>query len=155
MPTRDFRTDRFRGLGLLFLRLGAGLYLAVGHGWPKIAGSVGEEGGIATAAEALGPGLPALLLALVSGALELFGGLLTIIGVFTRPVSGSLLLYVTGAYLIGLGVGGIGPTLVYVGVFLTLLLAGPGRYSVDEYMTDPGSPEDDIVNSKDMPAEES
>lgn len=151
MPTPDLRSSRFRGLGLLFLRLGGGLYLAVAHGWPKIAGTLGEEGWMASAAETLGPGLPTLLFSLIAVALELFGGLLAALGFFSRTVSALLVLYVLGAYLIGLGIGSIERTLVCGGVFLILLLTGPGRYSVDEYLTPTG--EYVVVNSTERSAE--
>ena len=150
----DFRTDRFRRLGLLILRLGAGLYLAIGHGWPKIAGSVGEGGSVASVAETLGPGALALLFALVSVLLELLGGLLAALGFFTRTVSACLALYVTGAYLVGLGVGDLELTGMYGSVFFVLLLAGPGKYSVDEHLTARESPAYVVVNSTEMPAEE-
>lgn len=149
----DFRTDRFKGLGLLFLRLGAGLYLAVGHGWPKIAGSVGEGGWVASVTETLGPGVLALLFALVSVLIELLGGLLAALGFFTRTVSVCLLLYAVGAYLVGLGVGGLELTGVYGSVFLALLLTEPGRYSVDEHLTARESPAYVVVNSTEMPAD--
>lgn len=106
---------------------------------------------MASAAETLGPGLPTLLFSLIAVALELFGGLLAALGFFSRTVSALLVLYVLGAYLIGLGIGSIERTLVCGGVFLILLLTGPGRYSVDEYLTPTG--EYVVVNSTERSAE--
>ncbi len=57
----------------------------------------------------------------------------------------------TGASLIGLGVGGIKPTLTYASVFLAVLLSGPD--SIDEYVTDTCSSEYVVIDSTDVPAE--
>lgn len=153
MPAVDLQSDRFEDLGLLFLRLGASLYLAIGHGWPKIAGSVGGNGWMPSVTETVGSGIPALLFVLVAVFLELFGSLLAALGFCMRTISACLVLYLASSYLVGLGLESFELTFLYGSVFLALLLTGPGNYSIDEYLTVEDSPAYVVVNSKEMPAE--
>ena len=74
----------------------------------------------------------------LAGVLETFGGLLILIGLFTRPVAFVLAGFMAVAYFMAhaplsfypmLNMGE--PAILYCFVFLTLMVAGPGSWSVD------------------------
>ncbi len=74
----------------------------------------------------------------VAGILELFGGLLLLLGLFTRPVAFILSGLMAAAYFMGHASGGFWPVLnrgelavLYCFVFLYLAAAGGGPWSVD------------------------
>ncbi|WP_020178646.1 DoxX family protein [Methylopila sp. M107] len=80
--------------------------------------------------------LPPLLLA--AGSIELFGGFLLAIGLFSRPVAFLLSGMAAAAYFIGHASSGFFPIInkgelaaLYSFVFLYLFFAGPGPWSVD------------------------
>jgi len=70
----------FQPLGLLFLRLAVGIIFLV-HGYPKLTRSATAMQGMFVQ-----HGLPAQLV-YVAGVLETFGGMLLIVGLFTRPAA--------------------------------------------------------------------
>lgn len=138
--------DRFQSAVLLILRLAGGLYLALGYGWPRLAGSAGSGEWMAEVMGTVGQGRPALLLSAALVSVELVGGLLATFGVLTRSVSGVLILYLAGTYPVGIGAEDLAIRLACGGGFFLLLLTGPGRYSLDEYLKPPNSPEYVVVN---------
>ena len=69
-------------IGLLVLRLGAGLFMAFGHGFGKIPPSDGFIGGV----EKLGLPMP-IFFAWMAAFSEFLGGLLIALGLFTRPAA--------------------------------------------------------------------
>lgn len=123
-------TDSPRGdLGLLLLRVIAGLSLALAHGLGKVPpqpGFVGMLGGI---------GLPAPeVFAYLSAAAEFAGGLLLAIGLLTRPAA----LLVAGNMAVVVLLGHAGDPfgdrekgVLFGAIALLLLLTGAGRYSLD------------------------
>jgi putative oxidoreductase len=125
------RLVRYRPASLALLRIGAGL-LYVEHGAQKLLGMFGGFGGT--------PGATAPLASLmgVAGVLELFGGLLIVLGLFTRPVAlllaGEMLVAFFKAHAPKGGVplenGGEVP-LLYLLIFLTLAVLGAGALSID------------------------
>jgi putative oxidoreductase len=116
-------------LGLLLLRLGAGLMLAFGHGLRKI----NDLGGFTASVARHGLPLPELL-GPAAAASEFFGGLLVALGLFTRP--SAVFVAITMA-VAAFWVNGESPfakqelALLYGCAALTLVLSGPGAYSVD------------------------
>jgi putative oxidoreductase len=75
----------------------------------------------------------------LAGVLELFGGFLILIGLFTRPVAFILSGQMAVAYFMAHAPQGFFPILnagelaiLYCFVFLYLFVAGPGTWSVDE-----------------------
>lgn len=121
--------DKATDVGLLLVRLVAGLSLAFLHGIGKVPpqeGFVGMLGGMGLPA----PGLFAWLAALA----EFGGGLLLAVGLLTRPVA----FVVTVHFIIvvtmvhaGDPIGDRELPLLFLVTAVLLLLAGPGRYSVD------------------------
>lgn len=124
-------------IGLLILRVGIGLMMAVGHGLVKLQNY-----------ETMSSKFPDLLgigaannLNLAIGA-ELVCALLVVIGLFTRLASLPLIATMaTAAFVVHAKdplfmAGGAAkePALLYLVPFLALLFTGPGRFSVDGLM---------------------
>jgi putative oxidoreductase len=113
------------------VRIGTGL-LFVEHGLQKLFGLLGGidgRGATVSLMSQLG----------VAGVLELVGGLLIIVGLFTRPVAIVLILEMIVAFSIAHLPRGGAPVqnggelaLLYALIFLFLATHGPGPYSVDE-----------------------
>jgi putative oxidoreductase len=83
---------------------------------------------------------------LVAGILEVFGGLLILIGFLTRPVAFVLSGFMAVAYFMAHAPQSVFPMLnmgdaaiLFCFVFLYLLFAGPGAWSVDRVRSDPSA----------------
>ncbi|MGD9913086.1 MAG: DoxX family protein [Rhizobiaceae bacterium] len=120
--------DRFSPQALAVLRIVTAL-LFIAHGTQKLFGfpaSGGDGGG----------GLPTLML--IAGLLEAFGGLAVLIGLFTRPVAFVLSGLMACAYFMAHAPQNFFPvnnggdaSILFCFVFLYLVFAGPGAWSVD------------------------
>lgn len=115
---------------LAVLRIGAGL-LFMQHGAQKLLGWFGGFGGEGGTA-------PLFSLFGLAGVLELIGGLLIVIGLFTRPVAVLLVVEMLWAYFQAHLPQGVVPilnggelALLYALVWAYLAAAGPGPASVD------------------------
>ena len=114
---------------LAALRIMAGL-LFLEHGLIKMIGFPGP-----------GPEtLPPLIL--VAGLIETFGGLLLVLGLFTRPAAFLSSGLMAAAYFIGHAGGGFWPSanggeaaILYCFVFLYIFVAGPGAWALDNGRT--------------------
>jgi putative oxidoreductase len=126
----EARLAPYRPAALALLRIGAGL-LFMQHGAQKLFGVLGGFGS---------PGATAPLASLMglAGVLEFFGGLLIVLGLFTRPIAfllaGEMLVAFFKAHVPRGGFpvenGGEVP-LLFMLVFLTLFVHGPGAVSID------------------------
>jgi putative oxidoreductase len=112
------------------LRMIAGFTFSL-HGLQKFLGFFGGMGGHGGTA-------PVLSLLWTAGVLETFGGLLLILGLFTRPVAFLLAGEMAFAYLRAHQPRGLWPiqnggelAVLYCFVFLYLYTAGPGPLSLD------------------------
>ena len=113
---------------LSVLRIIAG-FLFIAHGAQKLFGFLAPAGAAAP---------PAFSQMWVGGALEFFGGLALLVGLFTRPVAFVLSGTMAVAYFQMHAPGGFWPlqnkgelAVLYCFVFLYLAAAGPGPWSVD------------------------
>lgn len=116
-------------LGLALVRFGFGVSLALAHGLPKLSNAAGFVGNLAKG----GFPAPALLgwAAILS---ELVGGLLLAVGLATRAAAGFVLVTLAvAAFYVHWGdpFGRKELALAYVLVALAVLVAGPGRFSLD------------------------
>lgn len=119
-------------VGLLVLRVGAGLMMALAHGLGKIPPSLGFVDSTA----GMGFPLPGLF-AWAAALSEFAGGLLLAIGLLTRPAAffvgitmAVAFLFAHGGALTGEGNGEL--AFVYLIVAITLMITGAGRYSLDQ-----------------------
>ena len=113
---------------LSVLRIIAG-FLFIAHGAQKLFGFLAPDTWQAPAT---------LSMIWVAGALELLGGLLLLVGLFTRPVAFILSGLMAVAYFMAHAPQGFWPlqnkgelAVLYCFVFLYLAAAGPGPWSVD------------------------
>lgn len=122
--------ERFGPAALAALRIVTG-FLFFQHGAPKLFGSLpGTEE----------PRAPVELFSLIglSGVLEVVGGLLILLGLFTRPVAFLLAGEMAVAYFMRHAPDGFWPganggelAALYCFVFLLFVAWGPGRFSLD------------------------
>jgi len=118
-------------LALLILRVGSGLLLFI-HGWPKI---VNFSERLNSFADPIGLG-PALSLQLVVFA-EVFCTALLAVGFMSRVVLIPLIINMTVITFIAHGADPFNKQelpLLYLICFVTLIIAGPGKYSVDAHL---------------------
>jgi putative oxidoreductase len=129
----------------------AGLYLALAHGWGKVLGLSTGESRMVQAVAGLGFPLP-VLFAWAAALSELVGGLAVGLGLFTRWAAGfaGFTMLVAGflqhralsRFLSWIGVspateeqlqawGNPEMALLYLMVFVSLALLGPGRFAID------------------------
>jgi putative oxidoreductase len=118
-------------LGLLVLRLWLALPMLLLHGWGKLANFGARS---ATFADPFGIGsMPSLVLITAS---EVLGSILIALGLFTRfativGAAGMVVAFIHGhqARLTGPGNGEL--AFIFLGMYVVLLITGPGRFSVD------------------------
>ena len=120
-------------LALLLSRVLLGVIL-IAHGWDKfqITGLEGVSGFFASL------GIPAAgVVAPLVGAIELIGGIMIILGVFTRYVSAGIYVTNGGWELVGaIGAG-----------MLALIAVGAGAWSVDAVLEQQKTTERELVNA--------
>jgi putative oxidoreductase len=122
--------NRLQPVILSLLRIVAGFTFSL-HGFQKLFGLFGGMGG---------KGATAALFSLPwsAGVLEAFGGILIMLGLFTRPVAFLLSGEMAVAYFLRHARGSVWPILnggelaaLYCFLFLYLVFAGPGSWSTD------------------------
>lgn len=129
-------------LGLLLMRLTFGGLMAIGHGWPKFMMLLSHwrEGGELAFPDPLGIGALASLIGAIVG--ELVAGLLVTVGVLTRFAAFAIVgtMFVAG-FVHHHGdpwflpaPGAREPAVIYMLGALAIVIAGPGRISIDARM---------------------
>lgn len=130
--------DKVRDISYPMVRICAGLFL-IPHGMQKLFGAFG--GNIDRTAGffnkiGLVPGLP---LAYLVGCVEFFGGILIVIGLFTRPAAAaSAILLFVAVFKVHLAKGyfwtkgGYEYPLIWALVMVAIFFAGAGKWSVDK-----------------------
>jgi putative oxidoreductase len=107
-------------------------FLLIAHGAQKLFGFLAPPGA---------PSPPLVSLVGFAGILEFFGGLLFLVGLFTRPVAFILSGLMAVAYFMAHAPGGFWPiqnkgelAVLYCFVFLFFSVAGGGEWSVDRLL---------------------
>lgn len=130
MATNDAFFDLWRPRALAILRI-VTAYLFMAHGTAKLFGMPYQK---------MFDGLQLMSLVGLAGVLEVFGGALILIGLFTRPVAFVLCGFMAVAYFMAHGSQGnvLLPMLnggelavLYCFVFLYFIFSGAGAWSVD------------------------
>jgi putative oxidoreductase len=125
------RTD----LGLLVLRVGIGVMEIVVHGFPKLMGGTERWKKLGTALEPFGIHFWPTFWGFMAMASEFGGGILLVVGLFTRPAAALLLFTMcvaTSRHLLNdEGLKGASHAIELGVVMGALLFLGPGRYSLD------------------------
>jgi putative oxidoreductase len=121
-------------LGLLLLRLGAGLGMAVFHGWGKITGGTGAWAEVGGATALIGLDFAPAFWGFLAAFAEFAGGLLVAAGLLFRPALFLLICTMGMAATMHIMTGNGSPetALIYGLVFLVLFVIGPGSYSADK-----------------------
>jgi len=122
----------YTDLGLLVLRIGTGLYIALGHGLGKMPPSEGFISGV----EKLGFPMPSFI-GWMAGLSEFLGGLLIALGLFTRPAAFFVVCTMATAAFIRHAEDPFGTkekALLYLTVGLCLILTGGGNYSLGKLL---------------------
>ena len=118
-------------LSLTLLRVGAGVAMALAHGWGKVPPTERFVGVV----EGLGFPLP-LLFAWAAGLAELIGGFLLAIGLLTRPAAFSLVLTMAVAFFLRHGADPFQAkelSFLYGLVFVVFAIIGSGRFGIDRW----------------------
>lgn len=120
--------------GLLLLRVATGMSMAVAHGWPKLQRLMGDEPRFS---DPFGIGVvPSLTLATFG---ELVCGVLIALGLGTRlaavPFAFTMLVAIFFAHA-GDPWSDKEHAFLFLVPAITLMLTGPGRYSIDQWLAD-------------------
>ncbi len=132
-------SNQFRDAGLLFLRIGVGLNFMTIHGLPKITGGPALWAKLGSSMSGLGINFLPEFWGFMAAFTEFFVPILIIIGFLFRPAT--LLLAINMAVALSTHFikmdpwGRIAYPLELLILFIALFLIGPGRYSVDEFLS--------------------
>ncbi len=127
--------DKYRDIGLLILRVGIGI-MFICHGFPKLSAGPEVWTKLGGALSVLGIGFAPTFMGFMAAISEFGGGLLLMLGLFTRPACFFLLSTMIVATLMHITKGD--PFLKYSHalesaiLFFSLLFIGPGNISLDE-----------------------
>lgn len=129
--------SKYRDLGLLLLRGFFGLYMAFGHGLGKITAGPEKWAQLGSTMGIFGIGFLPTFWGFMAAFAEFVCALLIVVGVLTRPAALLLvgnMAVAAAAHLTGAIDGSAEMALLYGVVFLSILIVGPGTYSVDEQL---------------------
>lgn len=126
---------QFRNIGLLIIRIGFGVSMMI-HGLPKIAGGPELWTKVGGSMKVLGIEFMPVFWGFMAAASETFGGMLLVLGLFSRPACLFLMITMivaaTHHLANGDGFATASHPLELAILFLGLMFVGPGKYSVDK-----------------------
>ncbi len=132
------KLDRHRDKGLLILRVGIGI-MYMCHGFPKLTAGPEAWTKLGGALSAVGINFAPTFMGFMAAISEFGGGLLLVLGLFTRPACFFLLITMVVAMLMHIRSGD--PFVKYSHalesaiLFFSLLFIGPGKISLDEKLS--------------------
>ncbi|MCA1803347.1 MAG: DoxX family protein [Rhodothermaceae bacterium] len=127
-------TIKYLDYGLLLLRIGIGIFY-IFHGYPKLFGGLDRWEAVGGAMGVLGIGFLPAFWGFMAAVAETFGGIFLILGLFTRPAAGLLFITMFVATIFHINNGDPFSTIAHSGkmvvLFLSLIIIGPDRFSLD------------------------
>lgn len=130
--------DRNKDFGLLILRIGIGISFLFVHGWPKMMGGPALWEKLGGSMGNLGIDFAPIFWGFMAAAAEFGGGLLLIVGLFTRTSSAFLaftMLVAAANHLSAMDPWGrVFHPIEMMVVFIALIFLGAGKYSIDALM---------------------
>ncbi len=127
--------DKYRDAGLLFIRLGIGFAFIFVHGWGKISGGPELWGKIGGSMANLGITFAPVFWGFMASLAEFGGGILLILGLFTRSTSAFMAFTMFVAFMqhtskLDPWNRAIYPMEMFA-VFMALIFLGAGKFSID------------------------
>ena len=126
---------KYRNTGLLLLRIGLGAMMMI-HGLPKIMGGPDGWAEIGSSMKIVHIDFIPAFWGFMAAITEGIGGFLLVLGLFFRPVNMLLVITMSIAALVhfnkGDGINGASHAIELAIVFFSLILIGPGKYSIDK-----------------------
>lgn len=123
---------KFHSLGLLILRVGIGASFILFHGYKKIMGGPEKWEKLGRNMTEIGIDFAPVFWGFMASFAEFVGAALLVLGLFTRPAAAMLAFTMLIAVLKHTAAGeGYSHALEAGVVFLALLIAGAGKYSLD------------------------
>lgn len=132
------KLDRYRDQGIFILRLGIGI-MFIFHGFPKLRAGPEAWVKLGGALSAVGINFAPTFMGFMAAISEFGGGILLILGLFTRPACFFLLSTMIVATMMHLKNGDsfvkYSHALEASILFFSLLFIGPGKFSLDEKLS--------------------
>ncbi len=127
--------NKYSDAGILFLRIGIGFAFIFVHGWGKIIGGPELWGKIGGSMANLGITFAPVFWGFMASISEFGGGILILLGLFTRPASAFMAFTMLVAFMqhtskLDPWNRAIYPMEMFA-VFMALLFIGAGKYSID------------------------
>lgn len=130
--------NQYKDSGLLILRIGLGIAFII-HGLPKLTGGVGEWAELGRAMGFIGVTAFPAFWGFMAGVAEFGGGIFLIAGFLFRPACLILAFTMLMAMIYHIGMGEDFTRFSHAMedgiVFMALFIIGPGRYSIDERLS--------------------
>ncbi len=121
-------------IALFLIRVSFGI-IYIMHGFPKIAGGPERWEGVGGAMGTVGLGFAPVFWGFMASLSEFAGGILLVLGLFTRPAAALLAFTMLIATIMHISVGDPIGTVLHplkgLVVFVALLYSGPGKWAVD------------------------
>ncbi len=127
--------DKYSDAGILFLRIGIGFAFIFVHGWGKIMGGPELWGKIGGSMANMGINFAPVFWGFMASLSEFGGGILILLGLFTRPASAFMAFTMLTAFMMHTSKLDPWSKAIYpmemFAVFMGLLFIGAGKYSID------------------------